>query len=191
MPAGIPRINEDVTDYGIRKKLSDFVIPLTRGKAHDRRYRMHERRDIAMSAPASVYLAEPVPSAVSTLKWISIRLVLPIVICGTIAAGLQTTIAEGPKLAAANLPQLARLTPDVTPDAAEPVAPRQSARPAHGPGHGPGQGPGDARHQAAAAMLLLLVATAKSKRHGGEAQRQAATADMPVGRQTADAHQLR
>jgi hypothetical protein len=107
-------------------------------------------------------------------------LVLPIVICGTIAVGLQTTI-EGPKLAAADLPQLASLTPDVPSDEAAPTAPpRQSAAPA---------GSGDARHQAAAAMLLLLVATAK-KRGGGEAQRQAAKADLTV-RQTADARQLR
>ena len=136
-----------------------------------------------MSAPDSVYQAETgpsevFPSAVSTLKWISVRLVLPIVICGTIAIGLQTTIAGSPKLAAADLPQLASLTPNVNSDEAAPVASsRQSAlasRAATGI-----RGHGDARHQAAAAMLLLLVATAR-KRDGGEAQRQAAAADLPV-----------
>jgi hypothetical protein len=161
--------------------LIDFVIPVTRGKAHDRRYQINEKKDIAMSAPDRVYLTEPGPGAVSTLKLISVRLVLPIVICGTIAVALQTTIAGGPKLTAADLPQLASLTPDVTSDEAAPAAaPRQSAAPT---------GPGDVRHQAAAAMLLLLVATAK-KRDGGEAQRQAAAADLPV-RQTADARQGR
>jgi hypothetical protein len=136
-----------------------------------------------MSAPESVNRLASGPFGVSTLKWISVRLVLPIVICGTIAVGLQTTIAGGPKLAAADLPQLASLTPEVTSEEAAPVATKQSALPS--------QGPGDARHQAAAAMLLLLVATAKSKRDGGEAQRQAAEADLPVSRQTADAGLLR
>ena len=135
-----------------------------------------------MSAPESVNRVVSGPFDVSTLKWLSVRLVLPIVICGTIAVALQTTIAAGPKLAAADLPRLASLTPDVTSDEAAPAAPpRQSAVPSHGPG--------DTRHQAAAAMLLLLVATAK-KRDGGEAQRQAAKADLTV-RQTADARQLR
>ncbi|HUE46716.1 MAG TPA: hypothetical protein VMO81_10720 [Aestuariivirgaceae bacterium] len=135
-----------------------------------------------MSASDSVYQAEPGSGAVSTLKWISVRLVLPIVICGTIAVALQSTIAGGPKLAAADQPQLADLTPDVTSEPAPVASPGQSAAPA---------GPGNARHEAAAAMLLLLVATAKSKRDGGEAQRQAAAADLPVSRQTADASQVR
>jgi hypothetical protein len=137
-----------------------------------------------MSAPDNVYRAEPGPSAIPTLKWISVRLVLPIVICGTIAVALQTTIAEGPKLAAADLPQLASLTPNMTSDEAAPMAPpRQSAAPA---------GPGDARHEAATAMLLLLVATARTKRERGEdAQRQAAAVERPVSRQTADAGQVR
>ncbi len=134
-----------------------------------------------MSAPESVNRVMSGPFDVSTLKWISVRLVLPIVILGTIAIGLQTTIAGGPKLAAADLPQLASLTPAVSLDeAASAVPPGQSAASA---------GPGDARHQAAAAMLLLLVATAR-KRGGGEAQRQAARADLTV-RQTADAFQAR
>lgn len=137
-----------------------------------------------MSAPDSVYLTEPGQGAVSTLKWLSVHVVLPIVICGTIAVALQTTVAGGPKLAAADLPQLASLTPDLASGEAQPVAPpKQFALPSHGAG--------DARHQAAAAMLLLLVATAKSKRHGGEAQRQTAAADLPVRRQTADAGQIR
>ena len=134
-----------------------------------------------MSAPESVNRAVSGPFVVSTLKWISVRLVLPIVMCGTIVVGLQITIAGGPKLAAADLPQPTSLTPDMSSVEAEPVAPpRQGAAPA---------GPGDARHQAAAAMVLLLVATAK-KRGGGEAQRQAAKADLAV-RQTADAGQIR
>jgi len=132
-----------------------------------------------MSAPESVNRAVSGPFVVSTLKWISVRLVLPIVMCGTIVVGLQITIAGGPKLAAADLPQPTSLTPAVGSDGAAPAAP-QFAAPA---------GPGDARHQAAAAMVLLLVATAK-KRGGGEAQRQAAKADLAV-RQTADAGQIR
>lgn len=134
-----------------------------------------------MSVPESVNRVMSGPFVVSTLKWMPVRLVLPIVICGTIAVGLQTTIAGGPELAAADLPQLESLTPDVISDEAAPVVPpRQSSAPA---------GPGDARHEAAAAMLLLLVATAK-KRDGGKAQRQAAKADLTV-RQTADAGRLR
>ena len=134
----------------------------------------------------NVYLATPGPDAVSTLKWISVRLVLPIVMCGTIAAGLQTTIdttiAGGPKLAAADLSQLASLTP--APDEASPVMPPlQSAQSIHGLG--------DARHRAAAAMLLLLVATVRSKREDGEAQRRAAEAEPPVNRRTAVASQIR
>lgn len=141
-----------------------------------------------MSAPESVNRVVSGPLDVSTLKWISVRLVLPIVICGTIAVALQTTIAKGPKLAAADLPQLASLTPDMTSGEATPAAPpRQSALPSHSSSHGPG----DARHQAAAAMLLLLVASAKSNRDGGEAQLQAAEAERPVRRQTADARQVR
>ena len=188
MSASISRVNEHVTNYAIRNKLSDFVIPATRAMAHDRQHRINQGKDIAMSAPDSVYQAETgprsvSPSAVSTLKWISARLVLPIVICGTIAVALQTTIAGGLKLAAADLPQLASLTTEVSSDEPAPVAPpRQSALPSHGPG--------DARHQAAAAMLLLLVATAK-KRDGGEAQRRTARADLLPVRQTADAGLVR
>ena len=134
-----------------------------------------------MSTPASVNRIAPGAHGVSTSKWISVRLVLLIAVCGTIAVGLQTTIAGGPKLAAADLPQLESLTPEVSSDETAPVVPpRQSAAPT---------GTGDARHQAAAAVLLLLVATAK-KRDGGEGHRQAAEADLPV-RQTADARQVR
>jgi hypothetical protein len=133
-----------------------------------------------MYTPASVNRIAPGAHGISTSKWISVRLVLPIVICGTIAVGPQTTIAGGPKLAAADLPQLESLTPDVSSDEAAPVVPgRQSAAPT---------GTGDARHQAAAAVLLLLVAA--KKRDRGEGHRQAAEADLPV-RQTADARQLR
>jgi hypothetical protein len=162
--------------------LIEVVIPVTRGKAHDQRYRLTTGKDKAMSVHASVNRVVSGTFDVSTLKWISVRLVLPIVICGTIAVGLQTTIAGGPRLAAADLPQLASLTPESSADEAGPVAPpRQSAAPA---------GPGDARHQAAATMLLLLVATAR-KRGGGEAQNQAAGAERPISRQTADAGSLR
>ena len=134
-----------------------------------------------MSAPESVNRVVSDPFDVSTLKWISVRLILPIVICGTMAVGLQATVAGGPKLAAADLPKLADLTPDVTTEPAA-AALGQFDAPA---------GPGDARHEAAAAMLLLLVATARSKRVDGEAQRGASAADLPVSRQTADAGQIR
>jgi hypothetical protein len=39
--------------------------------------------------------------------------------------------------------------------------------------------------------MLLLVATARSRRDGGEAQRRSAAADRPVSLQTADAGQVR
>lgn len=132
-----------------------------------------------MSALHTLYHAEDAQNAVQSGKRSVVRMVLPVMVCGSIAIGLHSSINASLQQAAADISQVASAAPDEQPTLTRRSTVQRGEPAAH------------ASHEAAAMMLLLAVATRAHRQRADDAQQHREVRQGGFGgKQTADAGRL-